>query len=90
MKYVHESLHEYHLADGTTKWFEAYYEQRVMSFHPDSRYGIVPHAPLYWDDQSHLYRDMIVILRFLICGYLHPRNIELGTLHKTSSPSEQV
>lgn len=89
MKYIHESLHEHHLADGTTKWFEEYYEQRVMSFHPESRYGVVAHAPLYWDDQPFLYRDMIVILRFLICGYLHPRHLELGKLDTTGNQSEQ-
>ena len=76
MRFIHEAFHEHHLADGTTKWFEEYYEQRVMSFHPDSRYGVVAHAPLSWDDQPFLYRDMIEILRYLICGYVHPSHLK--------------
>lgn len=52
------------------RWFEEYYDRRIMSFHPDSRYGVVPHAPLYADDFSHLYKDMIEIYRYLICGYI--------------------
>ena len=44
MRYIHEVFNEHHLIDdeSSTKWFEEYYEQRVMSFHPESRVGIVP------------------------------------------------
>lgn len=62
---------------GIEKWFEEYYDRRTMSFHPESRHGTVPHAPLYADDFGFLYRDMVEILRYLICGYVHPRHAEI-------------
>ncbi len=78
MTYILEAFNETHRIEGkgVEKWFEEYYDRRIMSFHPDSRFGIVPHAPLYADDFSHLYRDMIEIFRYLICGYVHPRKFD--------------
>lgn len=35
---------------AANKYFEEYYESRIMSFHPESRFGVFPHAPLMADD----------------------------------------
>lgn len=37
-----------------SRYFEVFYERRVQSLHPASRYGDIPYAPLEWDDYSHL------------------------------------
>lgn len=75
MTFVLKAFNENHRikGKGVEKWFEEYYDRRIMSFHPESRHGIVPHAPLYADDFHHLYTDLIEIFRYLICGYIHPR-----------------
>jgi hypothetical protein len=40
------------------KYFEDYYESRIMTMHPESRYGIFPHAPLW---------PMIVMIYGTLC-----------------------
>jgi len=71
MKYIHDSFNDVFRAE---KYFEDYYKNRVMSLHPESRYGIFSNAPLAVDDYFFLTRDMIEIYAFLICGYIHPKH----------------
>lgn len=54
---------------GPGKYFENYYESRIKSMHPESRYGIYPHAPLMADDFYDLYDDLLDVYAYLICGY---------------------
>jgi hypothetical protein len=58
---------------AANKYFEEYYESRIMSFHPKSRFGTFPHAPLMHDDHYDLFNDLIDVYRFLICGYVNPK-----------------
>jgi len=60
----------------TGKYFEEYYESRIMSYHPESRFGIFPHAPLMVDDHYHLFDDLLELYCFLICGYVDPKHKE--------------
>jgi hypothetical protein len=60
-------------SESANKYFDEYYKSRIMSFHPESRFGIFPHAPLMVDDQFHLFTDLIDIYAFLVCGYVNPK-----------------
>lgn len=73
MTYVHDAFYDINRVD---KYFEEYYEGRVMTFHPESRYGVYPHAPLAADDYYFLYNDMLEVYAFLICGHVHPKHKE--------------
>jgi len=73
MTFIHDAFYDIHRVD---KYFEEYYEGRVMSFHPESRLGTHPHAPLMADDYSFLFNDMLEVYTYLICGYVHPKHKE--------------
>jgi hypothetical protein len=73
MTYIHDAFYDIHRVD---KYFEEYYEGRIMSLHPESRFGVHPHAPLAVDDCYELFNDMIEVYAFLICGYVHPKHKE--------------
>ena len=55
------------------KYFEYYYEQRIKTVHPSSRFGSFPHAPLYADDYTHLFDDLLELYAFFICGNVNPK-----------------
>lgn len=84
MDYIHDAFHD---IDRVERYFEYYYDQRIASFHPESRLGVFPHAPLFVDDQIFLYRDMIEVFRFLICGYVDPVHKE-KLKYQSESPAE--
>ena len=73
MTYIQDAFYDIHRVD---KYFEYYYEGRIMSLHPESRFGIHPHAPLAVDDCYELFNDMIEVYAFLICGYVNPKHKE--------------
>lgn len=50
------------------RYFEEYYDDRVMTLHPESRFGIFPHAPLCMDDCYDLQAGLCAMYGFLICG----------------------
>jgi hypothetical protein len=52
----------------TEKYFHEFYEQRVMTLHPASRYGDLPYAPIMHDDISHLRRSLREIFAYLVLG----------------------
>ncbi|NKB58177.1 MAG: hypothetical protein GKS00_17775 [Alphaproteobacteria bacterium] len=70
MAYIHDSFNDVYRIEH---YFEEYYENRVTTFHPESRFGIFPHAPLQADDYYFLFNDLLEIYAFLICGYIHPK-----------------
>jgi hypothetical protein len=47
-------------------YFGEYYEDRIKSFHPQSRFGVFPYAPLMMSDFFGLYYDLREIYRWLI------------------------
>lgn len=83
MTYIHDAFYDIHRVE---KYFEEYYEGRIMTFHPESRYGIYPHAPLAADDYYFLFNDMLEVYAFLISGYVHAKHKEkLQYLEKNPS-----
>ncbi|EPG4898032.1 hypothetical protein NM463_004189, partial [Citrobacter koseri] len=54
----------------TEKYFGEYYEDRIKTFHPKSRFGAYPHAPLTIDDYFFLSEDLITVYLYLTCGYV--------------------
>ncbi len=80
MTYIHNAFYDINRVD---KYFEQYYEGRIISFHPESRFGIHPHAPLAADDYFKLFNNMIEVYAFLICGHVHPKHKEKLASHET-------
>ena len=54
------------------KYFEAFYEQRVITMHPYSRFGNCPFAPLLVDDLFQLRRELREIFAYLASGQHGP------------------
>jgi len=50
------------------RYFEEFYDQRVMTLHPASRFGDSPYAPLAIDDFYHLRSSLPEIFAYLITG----------------------
>lgn len=73
MKYIHDAFYDIH---RVKKYFEEYYEGRIKTLHPESRFGIFPHAPLTQDDFYELKDDLLEVYTFLITGYVHPKHKE--------------
>lgn len=49
-------------------YFAEFYEKRVMTLHPESRYGINAFAPLFHDDQIYLFNWLVALYAYLITG----------------------
>jgi hypothetical protein len=56
------------------KYFEGDYENRIMTMHPESRYGTFPHAPLFVDDCYDLRDSLIEVYAYLITGYVDAKH----------------
>ncbi|WP_444915792.1 hypothetical protein [Microbulbifer sp. TRSA007] len=69
MHHLHDVFNDPYKLDS---YFEEYYQNRIKAFHPESRFGIYPHAPHCQDDYYHLYRDMNELYCYLISGYVNP------------------
>ncbi len=54
--------------EGPEKYFQCYYESRIMAFHPSSRFGEFAHSPVIADDCYDLFDSLISVYRYLICG----------------------
>lgn len=57
---------------GDRRYFEELYEQRIMTMHPNSRYGEYPYAPLMHDDLFDLRRDLREVFAYLVSGLHGP------------------
>lgn len=53
--------------EGSEKYFQCYYESRIMAFHPSSRFGEFSHSPVVADDCYDLFDSLISVYRYLIC-----------------------
>lgn len=54
------------------KYFKEHYENRIKTLHPESRFGIFPHAPLMVDEYYHLHGSMRDLYVYLLTGYVDP------------------
>ena len=50
------------------KYFESFYEQRVQTVHPASRFGDMPFAPVMVDDRIHLRQSLPEVFAYILVG----------------------
>lgn len=50
------------------KYFEEFYDQRIQTMHPGSRFGDAPFAPIMVDDRIHLRETLPQVFAYLIVG----------------------
>lgn len=58
--------------DPSYKYFQEFYEDRIVTFHPRNRFGDFPLLPTYWDDVFHLRRAIPPVFAFLVHGEHSP------------------
>lgn len=63
-------------APTVEKYFEEFYEDRIRTLHPSSRFGESPYAPIMHDDFVHLRRALREIFAFLVSGTHGPDFLE--------------
>lgn len=51
------------------RYFEQFYEERIMTLHPASRLGQTPFVPTMHDDVIHLRRSLREIFSYLVSGF---------------------
>jgi len=56
--------------DPLDRYFEEYYDSRIKTMHPESRFGIFPHAPLMADDYYHLRDSLRHLYVYLLIGFV--------------------
>lgn len=56
------------LSQPLERYFAEFYDQRVMTLHPSSRFGEFPYPPLMHDDYFHLRRSLRSIFAYLVSG----------------------
>jgi hypothetical protein len=49
-------------------YFAQYYEDRIKTLHPQSRYGVFAYAPLAGDDYFLLHHALVDVYGFLVTG----------------------
>lgn len=58
------------------RYFEEFYDNRIKSMHPESRFGIHAHAPVMIDDFIHLRDSLIEVYAYIISGLIKPSLLE--------------
>jgi len=58
------------------RYFEEFYDNRVRSIHPESRFGVYAHAPVMIDDFMHLRDSLIEVYAYIISGLINPSLLE--------------
>lgn len=61
----------YGLEQPMERYFEEFYDQRIMTMHPSSRFGDFPFSPIMHDDFVHLRRSLPQIFAYIASGE-HP------------------
>lgn len=69
-----------------TQYFSEFYEKRIMTLHPESKYGINAFAPLFHCDQHYLRDLLIALYAYLITG--QHSNEHRGWLEKRDAPAQ--
>jgi hypothetical protein len=55
------------------RYFADFYEERVKTMHPESRFGVYPAAPLCADEYDQLLSSLVPTYEYLIMGRIPPR-----------------
>ncbi|MEX2125588.1 MAG: hypothetical protein WD795_16995 [Woeseia sp.] len=84
--WLHQSFNEPFGLEPVERYFQAVYDQRIMTLHPVSRLGVNPYAPLFHDDYSLLRRDVPSIFAYLLTGRHSPEYLTtIARFGKTNS-----
>ncbi|SCY12428.1 hypothetical protein [Nitrosospira sp. Nsp13] len=68
-KWLHDHFDKYLGFEAPLeRYFQEFYDQRVMTLHPSSRFGEFPYAPLMIDDFYHLRSSLRSIFAYLVTG----------------------
>ncbi|WP_282258436.1 hypothetical protein [Stenotrophomonas sp. PS02301] len=70
-RWLHRNFYEpfHHEPPGELeKYFEGFYESRISTLHPGSRFGDFPFSPTMWDDAIHLRSQLRQVFSFLVYG----------------------
>jgi hypothetical protein len=70
------------------RYFEEFYDNRVKSMHPESRFGLFPHAPAMIDDFIHLRDSLIAIYTYLLSGLIDPSLLKETMAQKNRSDGQ--
>jgi hypothetical protein len=79
--------------DAAEKYFGEFYDQRVMTFHPASRFGDLPYSPNMHDDIYHLRRWLREVFAYILIGRHDPGHVEALREHAKSEaapPSRDI
>jgi hypothetical protein len=55
------------------RYFAQYYDSRIATMHPESRFGVFPHPPLMADDFYHLHGSLRDLYLYLLTGWVDPQ-----------------
>jgi hypothetical protein len=72
--------------EASARYFGEFYEQRVMTFHPASRFGDLPYSPNMHDDIYHLRRVLRAVFGYVLLGR-HDPGYEASVQEHTSRQS---
>ena len=72
-QFIHDAFYD---VNRLERYFEEDYEKRVLSFHPENRYGISPYPPIMVDDYFFLFNDLLEVYAYLLIGFVHPKHKE--------------
>lgn len=76
------------------RYFEEFYDQRIMTLHPASRFGDNPYAPVSHDDYYHLRSSLREIFAYLAAGShgpdFHEDAQRRGGGHVNNQPKKSV
>ncbi|MXO70011.1 hypothetical protein GRI72_14515 [Altererythrobacter marinus] len=61
------------------KYFEEFYEDRIVTMHPKNRFGVFGSAPLGQDEFYWLHNGLRDVYRFLILGEVIDPQVEFDT-----------
>ncbi|MEG3083551.1 hypothetical protein U1707_07855 [Sphingomonas sp. PB2P12] len=64
-RFVHEAFGE---EDSGLKYFEEFYEDRIMTMHPENRFGTFAFAPIMHSDFYALHRALREVYRYVLIG----------------------
>lgn len=70
-KWMHDTFDShfcFEAPDPSYKYFEEFYQGRIVAFHPRNRFGDFPFAPNFWDDVIHLRRALPSVFAYILHG----------------------
>jgi hypothetical protein len=75
--YIHDALHD---INRVGKYFEEDYERRIISLHPESRFGNYPYPPMTAEDYYDLFAELQEVYQYVLTGFVHPWRLKRAGL----------